>query len=110
MHSYFDLKPVALRRLVLVLLTPIVFTLFFVFRISTAIRAVFPDFRDAFMGIWNGIRKDEALLPCPFCGWKCNPDGWMSQSGASGPSCTGCGATAHNADAWNRRINQNAEA
>jgi hypothetical protein len=103
MHSFFDLKSVALRRIVLLLFSPIVFFLFFICRISSAARGVFPDFQGAFLGIWNGIKMKDEVLPCPFCGGRCNPDGWMTQSGASGPSCEECGATAYNESAWNRR-------
>ena len=43
------------------------------------------------------------LLPCPFCGCAGDPDGWIDAAGHSGPECEECGATAFNAEAWNRR-------
>lgn len=42
------------------------------------------------------------LKPCPFCGGKADPEGWMSID-CKGPSCDDCGASANSADAWNTR-------
>jgi hypothetical protein len=42
-------------------------------------------------------------LPCPFCGGKCDPDGWLGGGGLRGPECENCGATADSLAGWNRR-------
>lgn len=45
--------------------------------------------------------------PCPFCGGKCDPEGWSGTGpggeGRRGPECEECGATAESLEAWNRR-------
>jgi hypothetical protein len=44
--------------------------------------------------------------PCPFCGGKVDPDGWMGwHKGAetTGPECEGCGATAPTIEMWDTR-------
>lgn len=43
------------------------------------------------------------LLPCPFCGADCDPEGWYSGRGKRGPECTGCSATAESIAQWNSR-------
>lgn len=47
-------------------------------------------------------------LPCPFCGGKCDPAGWLRVSpgdtAEDGPQCEDCGATADSIAAWNRRV------
>lgn len=46
-------------------------------------------------------------LPCPFCGGRCDPNGWMGSYDdgvpVCGPECEGCGATANSIEDWNRR-------
>lgn len=43
------------------------------------------------------------LISCPFCGSsKIDPAGWASIDD-HGPACDDCGASARNAEAWNRR-------
>lgn len=46
----------------------------------------------------------DALLPCPFCGGECDPEGWLDGNGRRGPECNECGATADTVEDWNRRI------
>lgn len=43
------------------------------------------------------------LKPCPFCGGKCDPKGWMNLDAEQGPECETCGATAGSVEAWNSR-------
>lgn len=44
------------------------------------------------------------LKPCPFCGsTDVDRHGWYDGQGQQGPECMGCGATARDEDAWNRR-------
>lgn len=45
------------------------------------------------------------IKPCPFCGGKCDPEGWSGGDGRRGPECEDCGATADSVDAWNLRSN-----
>jgi len=59
--------------------------------------------------VWRGKEEDKMMLPCPFCGGVCYPDGWMAQGGASGPACRECGATAWTIDIWNTRVELPAE-
>lgn len=53
-------------------------------------------------------------LPCPFCGWAVDPEGWLGAMsdpdapnglGAEtrGPECNNCGSTAPDMATWNRR-------
>lgn len=60
------------------------------------------------------MSEDMALKACPFCGGKCDPEGWLGTMpdphliggvGAErrGPECEDCGATAESVEAWNRR-------
>ena len=46
---------------------------------------------------------EVALKPCPFCGGRADPQGWLAGDGTRGPECEDCGATATSAAAWNRR-------
>lgn len=46
------------------------------------------------------------LKPCPFCGGRCDPYGWMTNGGIRGPECEDCGATATNVGAWNMRAEE----
>lgn len=54
------------------------------------------------------------LLPCPFCGGKCDPEGWEGTGIAGeylrGPECEQCGATADTVEGWNHRASQPTEA
>jgi hypothetical protein len=72
--------------------------------VAKAFMETISNFREMFSAIWNGVRTDAALLPCPFCHGKCNPDGWRTHSGASGPACDKCGATTWSVETWNTRI------
>ncbi|WAX22832.1 hypothetical protein MAJJADAN_00070 [Pseudomonas phage Amjad_SA] len=47
--------------------------------------------------------SSEELKPCPFCGGKADPKGWLNGDGERGPECEQCGATAGTAANWNRR-------
>jgi hypothetical protein len=49
----------------------------------------------------------RALQPCPFCGGRCDPHGWLKANGERGPECEGCGATAVSVYAWNFRATKN---
>jgi hypothetical protein len=48
-------------------------------------------------------QADERALPCPFCGGKCDPEGWFGDAVTRGPECETCGATANSMEWWNRR-------
>jgi hypothetical protein len=37
---------------------------------------------------------------CPFCGGQVDPEGWMSNGGATGPECEDCGATTPTIERW----------
>lgn len=51
------------------------------------------------------ISYDEnGCLPCPFCGGKCDPEGWLGGDGERGPECETCGATTTTVNTWNARI------
>lgn len=48
------------------------------------------------------------LKPCPFCGGKCDPEGWVGteadrKTTRSGPACDDCGASAPSLEMWNKR-------
>ncbi|MGS0941085.1 hypothetical protein ACVA51_10995 [Pseudomonas luteola] len=43
----------------------------------------------------------EELKPCPFCGGKVDPTGWLTGYGETGPECEECGATAPTLEIWN---------
>lgn len=45
----------------------------------------------------------EELKPCPFCGGKVDPTGWLTGYGETGPECEECGATAPTLEIWNNR-------
>lgn len=54
------------------------------------------------------VAPDEnGMLPCPFCGGKCDAKGWAGNSPGGvlthGPECEDCGSTADSAENWNRR-------
>lgn len=105
MHDLFifRIQTAWIRRTILLGLAPFIFILFSLIRLTSALSWLFPDFRDVFLDVWRGVKNKEELLPCPFCGGRCNPEGWATMSGASGPSCSQCGSTAYNGDIWNRR-------
>lgn len=51
--------------------------------------------------------SDGQNQPCPFCGGKCDPEGWLRGDGVRGPECEDCGATAASIEEWNtRKTNQ----
>jgi len=48
------------------------------------------------------------LLPCPFCGGACDPEGWASSTDGGetlrhGPACDDCGGSADTLEIWNTR-------
>lgn len=47
--------------------------------------------------------KCTPLLPCPFCGGPCDPEGWMSNDGRTGPACDECGGSTDTVERWNSR-------
>ena len=49
------------------------------------------------------------VKPCPFCGGRCDPKGWLNGDGVRGPECEGCGATAVDVYAWNFRVWPNSQ-
>ncbi|WP_105607012.1 hypothetical protein [Cronobacter sakazakii] len=56
----------------------------------------------------KAVGSDEnGNLPCPFCGGRCDPNGWMGSYDDGvpkcGPECEDCGATANSIEEWNRR-------
>lgn len=53
--------------------------------------------------------SEQELKPCPFCGGKCDPRGWLSGAGEAGPECCDCGATATSGADWNRRVDTDAQ-
>ncbi|MBD8493873.1 hypothetical protein [Pseudomonas syringae] len=44
---------------------------------------------------------DKQNSPCPFCGGRVDPEGWLRGDGARGPECESCGATAPTLAVWN---------
>ncbi|EPD3811085.1 DUF551 domain-containing protein [Cronobacter dublinensis] len=53
------------------------------------------------------VTDENGNLPCPFCGGRCDPNGWMGSYDDGvpmcGPECEDCGATASSIEEWNRR-------
>ncbi|MDI6405001.1 DUF551 domain-containing protein [Cronobacter malonaticus] len=53
------------------------------------------------------VADENGNLPCPFCGGRCDPNGWMGRYDDGvpmcGPECEDCGATANSIEEWNRR-------
>jgi hypothetical protein len=49
------------------------------------------------------VPETEALKPCPFCGGKCDPEGWIGDKKRSGPACDDCGSAAETVAIWNTR-------
>ncbi|WP_171965815.1 hypothetical protein [Cronobacter sakazakii] len=53
------------------------------------------------------VADENGNLPCPFCGGRCDPNGWMGSYDDGvpmcGPECEDCGATANSIEEWNRR-------
>ncbi|ELY2630684.1 hypothetical protein SMC50_003158 [Cronobacter sakazakii] len=53
------------------------------------------------------VTDENGNLPCPFCGGRCDPNGWMGSYDDGvpmcGPECEDCGATANSIEEWNRR-------
>lgn len=45
------------------------------------------------------------LKPCPFCGGKADPAGWMAGDGKTGPACDDCGSAGGSLEIWNTRTN-----
>lgn len=43
------------------------------------------------------------LLPCPFCGGECDPEGWTSSANKHGPACMECSGSAETIERWNTR-------
>ncbi|WP_031524482.1 hypothetical protein [Siccibacter colletis] len=52
------------------------------------------------------VPDENGNLPCPFCGGKCDAEGWMGSYDEGvplcGPECEDCGATAISLKEWNR--------
>lgn len=104
MPAILSIQSAFLRRLVMILITPIMLTFIVGLRVGKGLLNAFSDFRELFMSTWNGREVEAELLPCPFCGGKCIPTGWQTQGGAMGPACDDCGATCWSVDMWNNRI------
>ncbi len=104
MPPLIHVKSAALRRFLLILVSPFYFLIVFGIRVGRSIELTFADFYEVFRLVWKGNVEKEQLLPCPFCGGKASPDGWRANGGASGPSCDQCGATAWSTDTWNSRV------
>ncbi|ELY4202030.1 hypothetical protein SMY80_004266 [Cronobacter sakazakii] len=53
------------------------------------------------------VADENGNLSCPFCGGRCDPNGWMGSYDDGvpmcGPECEDCGATANSIEEWNRR-------
>lgn len=46
------------------------------------------------------------MLPCPFCGGVCDPEGWLScepdgSNKKTGPACDECGGATDTVERWN---------
>ncbi len=93
-----------IRRLCMIILSPILFLLIICTRVSKGIQTGCAEFSEVFSSVWEGVQKEPDLLPCPFCGGKCLPHGWQTQGGATGPACDDCGATTWSVDTWNHRV------
>ncbi len=104
MPPLIHIQSVFFRRLFLLLVSPIYFSLVFGIRFVKGFLGACAECRELFSAVWNGVVEDEEMLPCPFCGGKALPDGWRAHGGASGPSCDQCGATAWSVYTWNSRI------
>lgn len=56
------------------------------------------------------VADKNGNLPCPFCGGRCDPNGWMGSYDDGvpmcGPECEDCGATANSIEEWNRRTTE----
>ena len=104
MPPLIHIQSVFFRRLFLLLVSPLYFSLIFGIRMVKGVLGACAEFREMFVAVWRGFEEEAELLPCPFCGGDALPDGWRTQGGASGPSCDQCGATAWSAYTWNTRI------
>lgn len=104
MPPLIHIQSVFLRRLFLLLVSPLYFSLVFGIRFIKGLLGATAECREIFVAIWRGFEPDAELLSCPFCGGKALPDGWRAHGGASGPSCDQCGATAWSVYTWNSRI------
>ncbi len=47
------------------------------------------------------MTSTEKNAPCPFCGGRVDPEGWLRGDGVRGPECESCGATAPTLAVWN---------
>ncbi|MCM1513310.1 MAG: hypothetical protein NC112_09435 [Oxalobacter formigenes] len=104
MPPFIHIQPVWVRRFLVVLLAPFLLVLLVCIRISKVLMTAFSEFAEIFSAVWKGRQEAPSLLPCPFCGGKCVPDGWRTQGGATGPACDDCGATTWSIDTWNTRV------
>lgn len=104
MPPFIHIRSAWCRRALMVLLAPFFLVLLVFTRISKAIMTGFSEFAEVFSAVWKGRQEGPVLLPCPFCGGKCIPDGWQTQGGATGPACDNCGATTWSVDTWNTRV------
>ena len=104
MPPFIHIQSALARRLLLVLLAPVLLVFLVFIRISKVLMTAFSEFAEVFLAVWKGGQEAPSLLPCPFCGGKCVPDGWRTQGGATGPACDNCGATTWSVDTWNTRV------
>lgn len=104
MPSFLHIRSAWLRRALMVLLSPVFLVFLLFIRLIKASMTAFSEFAEMFSAVWKDRQDKRALLPCPFCGGRCIPDGWQTQSGASGPACDNCGATTWSVDTWNTRV------
>ena len=104
MPPIIHIQSALIRRILLLLIAPVLWLLMFCMRLGKAFMSALTECSEMFRAIWHGAENEPELLPCPFCGGRGFPHGWRTQGGATGPACEDCGATTWSAYTWNTRI------